>query len=133
MTENQRLLFLMKNEKLNGSQFCDITGYNPKNLSNYLNNKVNHPNASLIVKVLEHFPHWNIRWWLLEEGDQHLADKQVVVQKEYTNDEEDAKKLIGIIDYMKRENEEKNRHNQQLQKEIDSMRKQIKGLESKIK
>ena len=77
MSHTQRFKKLLELEKLNASRFCRVINYTLKNLGNYLNGVTSNPSNELIVGILKHYPHWNIRYWLLGEGEPLLGDDQI--------------------------------------------------------
>lgn len=68
--------------ELNLTQLSDSLGYKLKNLSNYVNGKTKFPNGELVMGIMKHYPHWNLRYWLLGEGDQIVSDDKIIIIKE---------------------------------------------------
>jgi len=82
MSHNQRLEELIKFEGLNSSKFCKSIGYTLKNLGNYLRGNTSYPNGELVIGILQHYPHWNLRYWLLGQGEMTIKDDKIVIFKE---------------------------------------------------
>ena len=105
MSHNQRLSKLIKKEGLNSSQFCKSISYTLKNLSNYVNAKTTHPNGELVIGIIKHYPHWNLRYWLLDEGEPFLKDDKIVILKEPAPVYKDpiVQELTEQLSYMRKE------------------------------
>ncbi len=73
MKVNERLILLLQTEGIKQTDFSKKTGYPRTNLNNFLNGVTKMPKVDLIEAILIFFPHWNIRWILLGEGERFFV------------------------------------------------------------
>ncbi len=121
MSHSQRLIELIQSEELNKSKFSKSIKYTLKNLTNYLNGVTAYPNGELVIGILRHYPHWNIRYWLLGEGKPLLNGEELKVVEEAIHDYSSAdpviRELMEQLAYMRKENQLKAEEIKKLKKE----------------
>ena len=121
MTDTERLKELIDLAGFkNFSKFCEEIDYGQGNLSHYLNGHKALPNSELIVKVMKHFPKWNLRYWLLGEGNQILSEDELVIITEPAPIYKDPNfgELMGLIGFLRKEIERKDAEIVSLKNEI---------------
>lgn len=109
--QKKRFRELMELAKLNLTQLSDVLGYKVKNLSNYANGDTANPNAQLITGIMKKYPRWNLRYWLLGEGDPMVSDDKIVIIQEpdlsYRN--VIVEELTEQLAYLRKELDQKNK------------------------
>lgn len=107
MSHNQRLGKILTLEGLTMTKVCREINYTLKNLSNYLKGSTRYPNGELVTGILKHYPHWNIRYWLLGEGKPFLSETDVQAVDEdappYEMENPYVKELMEQLAYMRNE------------------------------
>jgi transcriptional regulator with XRE-family HTH domain len=120
MSHNQRFTKIMALEGLSMTKLCREINYTLKNLSNYLNGSTKYPNGELVTGILNHYPHWNIRYWLLGEGKPFLGEAALqIVEDEappYGMENPVIKELTAQLSYMRNESQRKDKELKQLKK-----------------
>lgn len=126
MSHSKRFEKLLELENLSRAQFCKSIAYVPKNLSNYLRGNTTNPNGELVIGVLKEYPHWNLRYWLLGEGQPRVGKEDLNVFEEeiltYKKDQPIIKELTEQLAYMRKEIHRKDRELALKDQEIERLR-----------
>ena len=100
----EKLLELMKREKLKPSQLAEKLGINPAGISHILSGR-NNPSFELIQKILRCFPRINPDWLLLDSGEIYRDDAVPGEPASGDSASESEPTLPGIDDHTPRKTE----------------------------
>lgn len=64
----ERLQHIIKAESLTNLQFAQIVEISPASVTHLLAGR-NNPSIELVAKIARRFPHYNLRWLILGEGN----------------------------------------------------------------
>ena len=95
MTINQRFELLLKAEKINQKKFGVKAGLSEKTVSNIINGRTKFPKSDFFQAIAKNYPHVNLRWMLLGEGDMYLSKEERARVSAISSDE--RAKLMRII------------------------------------
>ena len=87
-TIGQRFMLFLKRKKMQQKDYCQLTGYSERTLSNIVNGNTKNPKADFFESILVHFPYLNIRWIILGEEPMLFDDSiedEVKLMEEKTN------------------------------------------------
>ena len=63
-----RLLYIVKTERLSNLQFANEIGISPAAVTHILSGR-NNPSLDIIAKIASRYPQYNLRWLILGEGE----------------------------------------------------------------
>ena len=138
-TVNERFTHFLKCEKIDQKKFSETTKINDGTVSNIAIGKTKEPKASFFQAIAKHYPHVNIRWLLLGEGEIYIDKKRLItIMKEPNTDytprsENLAPNQLGkLLDTITRLSKLANAV-PAMQEEITALRKRIEELEKNAK
>lgn len=66
---SERIKDFLQEKNITQKDFCDVTGYNDRNLSNILTGRTKVPKIDLIAAFIKFYPEVDVRWLVLGEGE----------------------------------------------------------------
>jgi len=98
-----RLSQIMRSKNLTASQFADIMGIQPSNVSHLLNGR-NKPSLDFLVKLKDVFPEYSFDWIILGKKPMTQVENYVVNDKKEKNIDK-IENVGGVLEFPVDDNE----------------------------